>query len=124
MPARLISLSGYPNIPLVAVLTVVGRDRDCDARVSSSRVSRRHCCLGLDQDALIVRDLSSTNGTYINGDRVVDGQLRPGDELMIAHLRYRFEFTGDAALEDTAVSPAGSSRETVPDPLLGGSDGP
>lgn len=115
MSARLVSLSGYSNITLSAVLTVVGRDRKCDARIDSSRVSRRHCCLALDLDALVVRDLSSTNGTYINGDRVADGRLRPGDELRIAHLPYRFEIISDVSIDETHVLLTGSSNETVPD---------
>jgi pSer/pThr/pTyr-binding forkhead associated (FHA) protein len=41
--------------------------------------------------AVVVRDLGSTNGVWINGERVEFGQLRPGDELSIAHFRYRLE---------------------------------
>jgi pSer/pThr/pTyr-binding forkhead associated (FHA) protein len=48
---------------------------------------------------VVVRDLGSTNGTWINGLRVAEGRLRPGDELAIAGVRYRLE--GGAA-----VSPA------------------
>jgi len=40
---------------------------------------------------VVVRDLGSTNGTRINGERVEVGRLRPGDELSIAHYRYRLE---------------------------------
>jgi pSer/pThr/pTyr-binding forkhead associated (FHA) protein len=97
MPARLVSLSGHLDINLVGILTVVGRNPDCDVRVDSSRVSRRHCCLALGHDEVVVRDLSSTNGTWINGHRLKSGDaLRHGDELKIAHLRYRVEITRDA----------------------------
>jgi hypothetical protein len=40
---------------------------------------------------VVVRDLGSTNGIRINGQRVEMGRLRPGDELSIAHIRYRLE---------------------------------
>ena len=40
---------------------------------------------------VVVRDLGSTNGIRINGQRVQIGRLRPGDELSIAHIRYRLE---------------------------------
>jgi hypothetical protein len=40
---------------------------------------------------VIVRDLGSTNGIRINGQRIEKGTLKPGDELSIAHLRYRME---------------------------------
>jgi len=44
-----------------------------------------------DNGEIIVKDLGSTNGIRINGQRVEKGRLRPGDELSIAHIRYRFE---------------------------------
>lgn len=40
---------------------------------------------------VVVRDLGSTNGIRINGQRVEMGRLRPGDELSIAHIRYRLD---------------------------------
>ena len=40
---------------------------------------------------VMVRDLGSTNGIRINGQRVEIGRIRPGDELSIAHIRYRLE---------------------------------
>jgi len=44
-----------------------------------------------DKDELVVRDLGSTNGIRINGQRVEVGRLRPGDELSIAHIRFRLD---------------------------------
>jgi pSer/pThr/pTyr-binding forkhead associated (FHA) protein len=41
---------------------------------------------------VVVRDLDSTNGTWVNGERVTEGILRSGDELGIAHLRFRLIF--------------------------------
>ncbi len=89
MPARLVALDGTADIPIVGLLTVVGRHLDCDACLNSARVSRRHCCLALGDDEVLVRDLGSTNGLMVNGVRVVEGVLRPGDVLTIAHLRFR-----------------------------------
>lgn len=93
MSVRLVSLNGHPDIVLGGILAVVGRHPACDVRVDSSRVSRRHCCLALSHDEVVVRDLWSTNGTWINGRRIQDGALRPGEELAIANLRYRLEIT-------------------------------
>lgn len=89
MPARLVALNGAADIPLSGLLTIVGRHRGCDARLDSSRVSRRHCCLALGGGECLVRDLGSTNGTWVNGRSIDDGVLRPGDILGIAHLRFR-----------------------------------
>jgi pSer/pThr/pTyr-binding forkhead associated (FHA) protein len=72
-------------------LVVVGRHPHCDARLDSPRVSRWHCCLTEVNGAVWVRDLGSANGTWINGRRVEWEQLRPGDVLAIAHIRYRLD---------------------------------
>ena len=69
----------------------MGRHPSCDARLDSLRVSRHHCCISHEDGELFVRDLGSTNGVRINGERVKLGRLRMGDELSIAHFRYRFE---------------------------------
>ncbi len=91
MTSRLVALDEGPDIPLDRTMVVVGRHPQCDARLDSIRVSRRHCCMAEDQGEVLVRDLGSTNGIRINGQRVESGRLRPGDEFSIAHYRYRLE---------------------------------
>lgn len=91
MPARLLALDEGSDIPLDRAMVVVGRHPLCDARLDSLRVSRHHCCMTQDQGEVVVRDLGSTNGIRINGQRVEFGRLRPGDELSIAHIRFRFD---------------------------------
>jgi pSer/pThr/pTyr-binding forkhead associated (FHA) protein len=91
MSHLLVSLDGGPDIPTGREPIIVGRHPHCDVRLRSLRVSRRHCCLTEVDGEVAVRDLGSTNGTLINGRRVEAGRMRPGDELSIAHLRYRFE---------------------------------
>ena len=85
------SVSGGPDITLDRPLVLVGRHPQCDARLDSVRVSRRHCVLTKDALGVVVRDLGSTNGTWINGWRVACGRLKPGDEVSIAYTRYRLE---------------------------------
>jgi pSer/pThr/pTyr-binding forkhead associated (FHA) protein len=89
MSSLLVSLDGHADIPLDRGLIVVGRYHRCDVRIHSQRVSRHHCCLSREEGAVLVRDLDSTNGTFLNGRRIRNGRLRPGDELQIAHHRYR-----------------------------------
>jgi len=91
MSARLVALDEGSDIPVDRAMVIVGRHPQCDARLDSIRISRRHCCMTQDQGDLIVRDLGSTNGIRINGQRVEMGRLRPGDELSIAHIRYRLD---------------------------------
>jgi predicted component of type VI protein secretion system len=91
MSARLVCLDGHPDIPLRPTMILVGRHTHCDVRVESARVSRHHCCMVLEEGHLIVRDLDSTNGTWVNGARVSLARMAPGDELALGQVRYRFE---------------------------------
>jgi transcriptional regulator with AAA-type ATPase domain len=58
---------------------VVGRDEDCDTVLEGSEVSRRHAELRVDGPLLVVRDLGSSNGVFVNGVRTADAPLGPGD---------------------------------------------
>jgi hypothetical protein len=91
MTARLVALDEGPDIVLDRAMVVVGRHPACDARLDSLRVSRHHCCMMQDSGEVVVRDLGSTNGIRINGQRVEMGRLKGGDELSIAHIRYRLD---------------------------------
>ena len=73
--------------------TIVGRRRDCDLRILSAEVSRRHCVLSIDDGYVNVEDLDSINGTFVNGSRVVGRQVvRPGDHLQIGPLEFTVEY--------------------------------
>ena len=77
-------------------------------------MSRRHCCLALDSEGVLVRDLGSSNGTWINGTRIDDGLLRPGDVLSIAHLRFHLDLGNSGRAPGSAASIGGDglSHET------------
>ncbi len=91
MIARLVALDEGPDITLDRSIVVVGRHPACDARLDSLRISRHHCCMMHENGEVVVRDLGSTNGIRINGQRVEMGRLKTGDELSIAHIRYRLD---------------------------------
>ncbi|WP_152053443.1 FHA domain-containing protein [Tautonia marina] len=128
MPIRLVALDEGSDIVIDRAMVMVGRHPQCDARLESIRVSRRHCCMMKDQhtEDVIVRDLGSTNGIRINGQRIEKGTLRPGDELSIAHLRYRMEvghseeltlaetIPADHQARDAAAEPPSSSPFVAP----------
>lgn len=105
MSARLVALDEGSDIPVDRAMLVVGRHPRCDARLDSIRVSRQHCCMTAVDGELEVRDLGSTNGIRINGQRVETGRLRPGDELSIAHIRYRLDGGGGGPQDVTMVDP-------------------
>jgi pSer/pThr/pTyr-binding forkhead associated (FHA) protein len=100
-----VALDEGPDIMLDRAMVVVGRHPSCDTRLDSLRVSRQHCCMSQDNGEVTVRDLGSTNGIRINGQRVERGRLRPGDELSIAHIRYRLE--NGQGHDQTIAEPAG-----------------
>ena len=105
MSARLVALDEGPVITLDRAMVVVGRHLACDIRLESLRVSRHHCCLTQEDSEVVVRDLGSTNGIRINGQRVEIGRLREGDELAIAHVRYRLEDRLNHPLSMTPQNP-------------------
>jgi predicted component of type VI protein secretion system len=109
MPSRLVALDEGPDILLDRAVVVVGRHPQCDSRLDSIRISRRHCCMTEDNGEVVVRDLGSTNGIRINGQRVESGRLRPGDELSIAHIRYRMD--GEINPQLTMVDPAARAED-------------
>jgi predicted component of type VI protein secretion system len=89
MPAQLIALTEGASILLDRPILLIGRHPECDIQLDSRKISRRHCCVAQVSDYLVVRDLGSTNGVRINGVRILEGRLRPGDELTIGGLRYQ-----------------------------------
>jgi hypothetical protein len=94
MPVFLVPVNpGLCVIPLEKAIVLIGRQSDCDVSLTQSRkVSRRHCCLAQVNNKIIARDLGSTNGIYLNGERVKkECRVRLGDELMIGDLRFRLQ---------------------------------
>ncbi len=75
-------------------VTVIGRRHDCDLQIPLPSVSRRHCKLHYDNGALKIRDLNSHNGTFINGKRINDTTVKPGDYLKIGPLTFLLQING------------------------------
>ncbi|MFO1020527.1 MAG: FHA domain-containing protein [Planctomycetales bacterium] len=90
MIARLIPSDGGSPIPLSRDVTVVGRDKEiCDLFVNNRSVSKLHCVLVKSDGLLFVRDLGSTNGTKVNGQKITRGALLPGDQLAFASAKFK-----------------------------------
>jgi pSer/pThr/pTyr-binding forkhead associated (FHA) protein len=89
MPAHLQALNDGPSILIDKPILLFGRHEECDVQLNSKKVSRRHCVIAQVNDHLVVRDLGSTNGVRVNGERVAEGKLKPGDELQIGNFKYQ-----------------------------------
>jgi pSer/pThr/pTyr-binding forkhead associated (FHA) protein len=89
MRAQLIPADGGPSIDLVKDLSIVGRKEDCDVRVDHKSVSKQHCVLVKSDGLVFVRDLGSTNGTRVNGQRVRRAALLPNDQVSFASIRFK-----------------------------------
>ena len=81
------------KIPLDKGIVFIGRHPDCDVVITRSRmISRKHCAIVQVNDALVIRDLGSTNGVKVNGERTLRRPLRPGDEISIANHKYTIQY--------------------------------
>lgn len=108
MRAQLVPLKGGNPILIRRDITLVGRQTDlCDIILEKTSVSKLHCVLVRTDGLLFLRDLGSTNGTKVNGQRVIRGALLPGDELSFASEKYRVEMgpdqPGDEVEEENAA---------------------
>ena len=104
--------SGKRTMRLKSEETIVGRRRDCDLRIRSSEVSRRHCLLSFQDGVVHVEDLDSVNGTFVNGVRVSGRQVvRPGDRLDVGPIQFLVEY---ALSREARASLQQSEEEAVP----------
>ncbi len=106
----------HPNglvrrVPILGLPFIIGRGSDVDHPLDSGGVSKRHAVV-VDLDGrLAIRDLDSTNGTFVNGTRIVEQVLKDGDIVHVAdvEMRYRLSDQQPAAtgLDRTLVQPPG-----------------
>jgi pSer/pThr/pTyr-binding forkhead associated (FHA) protein len=90
MIAKLIPADGSRPTTISRDITIVGRKRGlCDLVVDHHGVSKLHCAIAKTDGLLFIRDLGSTNGTKVNGQRVTRGALLPGDELAFGNMKFR-----------------------------------
>ena len=104
---------------------MVGRNPDCDLVLDSAMVSRRHAEILRDGDTLRIRDLGSANGTFLEGVRIQEAPLAPGQEVYVGPCRLVFDGQGlreteegrqvAVEAEDLVWTPPGSDR-----PILNG----
>lgn len=69
-------------------IKTIGRSAAADLILDAALVSRIHCRLEANQETLEVTDLESTNGIYVNGERVANAHMIPGDRLKVGRVEF------------------------------------
>ncbi len=92
MYGELLPLGGGDPIPLLKTTLLVGRRESADIVLRFPNVSGHHCELTLADGHWTVKDLRSSNGIKVNGVRVTEQRLKPGDKLSIAKHEYEVAF--------------------------------
>ncbi|GAB4159807.1 MAG: hypothetical protein Tsb009_37130 [Planctomycetaceae bacterium] len=116
MQAQLIPLDGGETVEITHDITVVGRKEElCDLIIEHGSISKLHCVIVKTDGLLFIRDLASTNGTKVNGQRVSRGALLPGDELSFAKIRYRVHM-GPTPQKEVSLDSPTEMLTSLPDP--------
>lgn len=77
-----------------AAEVIVGRDASCDIHINCKSVSREHCAIELAGQDLVLRDLGSSGGTFLNGKKIDKILLRDGMEITVGSALLRFVEAG------------------------------
>lgn len=121
MKSELVPTNGGTPIPIVKDVTVIGRREYCDVVVDHESLSKRHAVIVRTDGLLMVRDLASTNGTKVNGQRVMWAALLPNDRLTLGRCKFKVYLGSDEAVspsEKGGAWTATAPRATVtPSPV-------
>ena len=82
----------FKQIPLEKGTVVLGRGQDADIRMDDELVSRRHCAITFDGDGVTVKDLGSTNGTFVDGSPISESKLEDHNRLQIGKMVLKIDF--------------------------------
>lgn len=114
MRIQLTPVNGGRPIELERELTLVGRQDECDLKLEEKSVSKLHCVLFCDGRQVMVRDLGSTNGTRVNGQRIRRSNLTTDDQLSVAGCVFKVTLIDDPRPEKPRQPiPSGPLNQTV-----------
>jgi pSer/pThr/pTyr-binding forkhead associated (FHA) protein len=96
--------------------TVIGRREDCELRIPLTEVSRKHCRLIIDGESVRIEDLGSSNGTFVNGQRVREATLSPGATISVGPVVFVIQINGEPADDQLqpVMTPSRSGRDERP----------
>ena len=97
--------------------SVIGRNPDCTIRIPVSEVSRQHCEIASDDTRAVVRDLGSSNGTFVNRAAVAEHRLAAGDVIVVGPATFVVKIDGHPGKVDAdAVLAAAHAPHKAPPP--------
>ncbi len=82
-------------VPLTHERTLVGRLDDCQVRIRSGKISRHHCEIINDGESLTLKDLGSSNGTFLNQEKIDEEKLKAGDLIAVGSLVFLVQLNGE-----------------------------
>ncbi len=85
------------ELPIKRDRVVIGRQTDCDVRVPAAGISRRHCEIVQEEGGPLIRDLGSSNGTWVNQERVESARLSAGDLVSFGSFVFVVRIDGSPA---------------------------
>ena len=92
------------SIPIPTPQFLIGREASCQLRPASEIVSKRHCAILVRDGRVFIRDFGSTNGTFLNDQKVVEEQeITAGDNLKVGPLEFTLKIEGDPVLAPKAA---------------------
>jgi pSer/pThr/pTyr-binding forkhead associated (FHA) protein len=89
---------------------VIGRQHDADIPVPAEEISRHHARLRVTPEGILVEDLGSANGTFINDKRIQGGLLKPGEELRLDTVRFLLVTPGMDARQQSTSAPRAEAQ--------------
>jgi len=119
--ARLLRLRlGEVTFPLDGEKLVIGRSRSCDVRIRDDSVSRLHAAFVWRAEGLVLEDMGSSNGTFVNGQRVLEPRIvAAGDDVRFGSLRGTLEKSGSSGRRENAATFRTSADDVVVGPPAG-----
>ena len=91
--------------------TTIGRVEDNLFQIAEASVSSHHCEVHLRGNEVLIRDLNSTNGTFINGEKIAESILKPGQTLRLGNVELKLEVEGAPATPAAGTPPPSPKRQ-------------
>ncbi len=106
----------HRSFSIIRDVTVFGRREDSDFRIPLSDISRKHCRLVRDteNDSLRIEDLGSSNGTFVNGNRVSDAEVHAGDTIGVGPVTFVLQVNGLPAEDEMQPIMSAGGAATAP----------